>query len=794
MTPSTEQTTHSYYDAALLFVIILSLFAALPLLANPQGLPNGDDVLYHIYRAAEMERSWLNGALFPRWADGLYFGYGSPLWHFYAPLTYYITAGLSSVLGWGIVNALRGLIVISFLLAGMGMYGFMRGTAGRLGGLLSAIAYVYSPYIVFTLPYARGAYPELLALALFPWVMWHTFRTIRQGRTRDSVLTVLALFLLIMTHNLSGVVLVVILMMWVVFNAIAAATVTPLPQRRERVRPYALVIGVIVLAIALAGTFWVPILLERDTVNLQNLIGVSLLDYRDYFVPLGELLQPIPVPDTGAVNGLRRVLVTGVAQWVLALAGFMSVLLLVLREIMAGHRDEQRLRQGVFWGGLSIALIFLMTPTASGLWASLSPLTYLQFPWRLLGPLAFALACLVGMNALWIQQLKPARGSLLSGALILIVLVTAAPALVVMEWTRVNVDTSISAYHASEQNGLQIGTTFTDEFRPRAVTTIPGPTPRLLDDYADGYPIDRANVPDTVQTALISSGPMHNEWRVSASEPFTMEVLTFDWAGWTAEVNGQQVPITPSPNHGLITFPVEQGQSTVRVYLGTTAVRVAGHTMSLLALAGLLAYVALNAGSEPRPVTTPEPLSLPYVRGLTGGVVLGVVLLVGLTQIHGIAWLNTPAGQSPAQNQTDFTLDQSFKVLGYDLSTRELSAGDTLRLTVYWYGQAESDVNFSSFVHLGLPDAPPVAQADKLHPGGRAIAEWWGPERGYIYDDYRITIPEGTPAGTYQLYVGLYTCELMPPGDCGNGYRPIVRLADGEELGDRVPLGEIVIR
>ena len=99
--------------------------------------------------------------------------------------------------------------------------------------------------------------------------------------------------------------------------------------------------------------------------------------------------------------------------------------------------------------------------------------------------------------------------------------------------------------------------------------------------------------------------------------------------------------------------------------------------------------------------------------------------------------------------------------------------------------------NFSSFLHVST-GGPPVAQIDKLHPGGRAIREWWSPD-GDILDTYDLYLPDNLVAGAYQLYVGLYTCELMPANDCGNGYRPTIVNADGDTVGDTVPLGTIKV-
>ena len=128
-----------------------------------------------------------------------------------------------------------------------------------------------------------------------------------------------------------------------------------------------------------------------------------------------------------------------------------------------------------------------------------------------------------------------------------------------------DLDTSVAAYHDSEVAGVQIGTTFTDEYRPADVQTPPGPQPDLLADYADGYPVDRAHAPDGVDVFAVASGPTSNDWQTRADEAFTMEVYTFNWPGWVAAVDGGQVAVTSSPNHGFITFEVPAGQHDVSV-------------------------------------------------------------------------------------------------------------------------------------------------------------------------------------------------------------------------------------
>ncbi len=774
------------FDGWLILVVLLSLLAVLPLAKNA-GLPNGSDVLYHTYRVGEMARSWENGMPFPRWAEGLYYGYGSPLWNFYASFTYYTTTIFVRYVGMSALDALRLFQALCFVLMGTGMYLYTKQQAGKLAGVLAAAAYLFAPYIIYTEPYARGVYPEIYALSLFPWILWRLSGVLRVPSGANIALASVFVYLLAVAHNLMAVTLTIVVLCWLGWNVVAVF-LADRPNWRHNLRPYLLVLVCLMLGLGLSGYFWIPVILESGTVNLQNLTGVSLLDYRNFFVSLGALLQPMPLNDLGAINGLRNVSVLGVVQWIGGLTGFLAVLWAIREAWRKGERDHPLLRNGVFFGIVAIVMIAFVTPATGFIWDSVRGLQFLQFPWRLLGPIAFLLAYMVGMNALWIAKLPRMTGGIVGGALLAMIVVFSIPALTVAEWSNTQVDTSIGAYHQSEVAGLQRGTTFTDEYRPRTVYTLPDEVPSLLADYANGGTVNKANVPVGVTATPTLYSPSWLEWLVVTPTDFQMEVYTFYWEGWRAAIDDKPVDITPSLEHGLITFPVPAGSHTVRVYLGSTSSRLGGNILSTISLTILLAIVAIRINVYKRynpDLPDVAPVPLPIV-----GVFAAGALALALLNPIGVFYRNSLPSTSPASVTVEYNVGEGVKVIGYDLNGTTFKAGDTVRLVVYWYPTEEATVNYSSFVHIGTLGLPPLAQRDKMHPADRVMKQWWKPT-GYLYDEYEIKLPETMPSGEYDVMVGLYTCELMPENACGNGYRPIITDAQGNELGDVLPLASI---
>ncbi len=783
-----------YIDPAMLLTLVLCVFSLWPLFSRA-GLPNGDDVLYHVYRAAEMDRAWANGVYMPRWAEAFYEGYGAPLFHYYASLSYYTTSILTRVLGTNAVDSLRVLIALGMLGGGLGMYGFLRAYAGKAGGVIAAVCYAYSPYILFTEPYSRGAYPEFMAFALFPLVMWAYSSLVRRGGASAFVLAALGSAALIITHNLMALVLTALLAAWLLWEMLQPQRHKEYTEklgyfRRSEIRNTLLAFLALVLGVGLTAYFWLPVAKEGDAVKLSNLIGVAQLDYRRFFVPVLHLLDFSPRLDGGAFNGLEHQLNLGVAQWTLALTGIVGMVVLWVRS--QKRSSQQPFGQTLFFGVMGTVFVGLMLPAAGGLWAVISPLAFLQFPWRLLGPAAFCLAVLAGMNACWLAKLPMQVGAGLAAAIILFVIALASPLLYIPEWTNITVDTSVAAYQQAEVLGLQRATTFSNEYLPAAVSVEPGATPRLMADYADGYPINKAHIetlPEGVTLTPINHTPQSDAWTVESPTDFTLEVLTYDWVGWTAEVDGQVVPITPSDPHGLITFPVPAGSHTVRVYLGSTPARDIGNAISLvslLVLAGAIIGIKIKLPKhQERQEYTEKPSIL---IGLGIGTVIAFVFLF-IYMREGGAWVVSPVGEALlAEHRTDYSLGEQIRLIGYDVNGESFRAGDRIELKVYWYTTAPIEYGYASFVHIST-GGPPFAQADKLNPADIPTKVW--PSTGYLHDDYVIDLPADMPAGEYKVVIGLYTCDTRPVGDCGNGDRLAVTDANGQAAGDMVQLATI---
>ncbi len=269
-------------------VLLLTLPALHPLLRAE--LPRGGDTGLHLYRLVELDHCLRQGLLFPRWMPDLVYGYGYPLFNFYAPLSTYLTETLH-LLGLALVPALRVGFILCLLGSGLAMYLFAREVFGERAGLIAAVAYVYAPYLLYN-HYVRGSLSDALAFVWFPLVFWAFRRLALKGEERYIVLGAVTYAALVLTHNVSSLAATPVLLLYLL----------ALGMWRRRAFPWRAVLAALLLGLALSAFFWLPALAEKQFTRIELFMAAPEYDYRLNFLTPGELLAPPSPVDTGCMN------------------------------------------------------------------------------------------------------------------------------------------------------------------------------------------------------------------------------------------------------------------------------------------------------------------------------------------------------------------------------------------------------------------------------------------------------------------------------------------------------------
>lgn len=711
------------------------------------GYPTIGDGLIHYYRLVEFAHLLQAGVWFPRWASDLAYGFGYPLFNFYPPLTYYLGTGF---LAFGLIfeHSLLAVYAMAFALATVGAYQLGRALWGEVGGWVAAGVYATAPYLYFN-TLARGALPETLALGLLPWALW-AYVGLARTRTRARVaLAVVVYAALLLTHFLTAFVAVPLLLL--VYGL-------ALPQRwtwRDLWRA----LGVGLWALALAGFFLLPALLETGTVQIGQLTNPGDLDFRNHFLPLtGLFAWPQPFD-------ARLVFIE--------VPPSLSTMALMLASTAVGLTIWRARALSVSAHVLGLALVFgvyvFFTQAASQpLWEALPLARILQFPWRLVGPASLLLALLTAASVWGLaQRLKMATQWQLANLPLVLCFFFA------LSWSfapqyQVPFPPVVASLTAYELTG-QLGTTSTGEFLPNTVKELP-PANTLQAAYQAQTIIPRVGpLPPGVQ--LLEQTASVQAATATVQTPITA-TLTFQWfafPGWSATLDGQPVAIIPSDPHGLITLTVPPGQHHLALTFGLTPLRGAAITLSIVAGLALLWYAFFPASVplSPKGFATPAP-------ALAGALALLPLALL-LVRAFFLDDRSSPFNASRFDGATVAGVTQALDVnfanelvlLGYDTGALHDSAGalslaanGALPLTLFWRAQNLPAADYATTVQV-LDDAGHLfGQADSQHPGRVPTSRWRLDQ--YAADRHLLTLLPGTPPGHYRLVVGVYQVNGPP--------------------------------
>ena len=745
----------SRIDPGLVVALLTATFAAWPLLTRP-GLPTNTDADLHIYRTQQIMAAWEHRVLYPRWAPDFAFGFGYPVFNYYAPLTYYLGAAHGRFFG-GPVAGVKFVLVMSAYLGAAGMYLFVRDHWNSVAGVVGAAAFALAPYTVYIDPHARGDSPETFALALAPLLLWAFARLRRTASPGDLVLAAVVLAALILSHNLMALIFFGLLLAWLAWDVFfgqmflrAWIVDESLSTRAARGKVIASLAGAVALGIGLAAFMWLPAVVERDAIQFRNVAGGegTYFDFRRYFVDVRELFAPALIFDLGATQ-MRFNRSVGTAQWILGALGLLTVFLPRTRRLSA-----------LFFAFAALALIYMILPASVQMWEAVPPLAFLQFPTRLLGPAAVVLGILAGAAVSWADAVhlawrfkRVAFGALAVAACA----ASAMPLTYPPPWPDFG-PVSAQRILENELAGIGIGTTSANDFLPVGVTVVPAPQASLIDSYRAGAvdKINRRTLPAGTQVQVLEHGPQHDRFFVAGVAGFILRPYTFYWPGWTAYVDGEQVPIEIANPDGWITFAVPAGTHDVLLRLEDTAPRQVGWALSALSLAALV-VLALWRIRLPLERPTHEPLER------SAAALLSLVVLSALGARYAAdqtGWWRVRSTDHTvlvAQHQRYAALENDVALLAFDLPQPTARPGDEIPVTLYWKALTPASLDLRVYVHFIGPDGQLWGQSDKWNPADFPMTRW--PLDYYVRDEHRATLQPDAPPGEYFVQVGLWNSD-----------------------------------
>jgi len=745
-----------------------ALVALIALAIQPlhHGLPAGHDTLLHFYRIPVLNALWSEGVAFSRWSPDLLLGYGYPLFQFYPFLSAYLLATLYWVVGTNAPLALTVASALCLMLAGWGAFLVGRHLYGRVGGLVTAAAYVLSPHVLYQV-YQRGSLSGALAMGLYPFALWGILRYAARPSSRRAAAAALALAGAFVSHLASALILLIPL---AVLGTVAAWLHRPADRRPAR-----RLLGVgaaLALGLALAAWFWAPALLGTSLVHYGDI--VADVDWGHHFA---AVLHWSPWPMAEAANpalsqtpGIPQILL-GVAAAVLALV-----------RVVTRRSDGQARRIDiltVWMGVVSLGSVFLAVPASAPLWRSAPLLSDLQFPWRCLDAAALMLPVACGSLAVRSGRVGNGLRVVLLGGLVAMFL-NALPYVYPPRHRDLPRQPTLEQAGEYQIGYGTYGLTSWGEYLP---IDVPGPPESPAVPGAEaGLALDAKVLEDPLIESLVSvdGGPLRAEFLVQTDEPTAVTMATYWFPGWRARVDGLPTKAY-ADDQGLLTVSVPAGSHRVEIYWGITPFRALADGISALALVAVVVMVALGrrrgqtspaasraqGGCESDRTTTRyalATLALTLALLATKALLLdpGNTPLVRTLGEEGIAGLDRPPWCNVAGE---------LELVGYRLLSPQ-------RLEVYWRTIERPQGDYVITLYASDMRGATVTEVAHPNPGLMNTSRWWA---GFLVrDEYDLPLTaEGHPIA-YHLDM-----SVLPDVDAA----PLPVVDAPEEAGGRIPLG-----
>jgi hypothetical protein len=362
------------------FLIGLALSISLlwPLFAAPL-FTHHDDV--QVIRLYEMDKCFKDGQIPCRLVPDLGGLYGYPIFNYYAPLPYYF-GELIYLLTNSLLVSAKVMFAVSFLGAFIFMYLFAAKLWGKSGGSLAAIFYSFAPYHALDF-YVRGAMGKMWALMLIPAVLWAAVRL--QEKLTILNLLLLGFFsaLLITAHNLSLMVFLPVILLWVVLLY--------WKKRNYRFLWYSLF--AFSLGIVLSAFYLIPMLFEKNLVHVDSTTW-GYFSYTEHFKGFKKLLERSwgYGASVREVPGGERDGMSFQIGWV----HLLGWLLAAVAAKLLWKSNRWLATVVIIFSLVSLFAILMVNPRSEPIWKAIEPLKYLQFPWRFLLLITFLLSLLSG--------------------------------------------------------------------------------------------------------------------------------------------------------------------------------------------------------------------------------------------------------------------------------------------------------------------------------------------------------------------------------------------------------------
>lgn len=522
--------------------------------------------LYHYHQALS------DGQIPPRWISSLAHGFGYPLFLFsyHAP---WIIAEPFLQLGVGIIDGVKIVLLLGYLLSGIFMFLWVRDMWGTRAGVVAGIIFLWTPYR-FAKIFVGASVGEATIFMFIPLFFWALYRLSRTPHLFWHGIGIVGFSGIALSHLMLLPLLSPFILSYLAMLFIATK------NRRQFLRH---VCVMLFGGIGLSSFYVLPAFFYRLDITASYMGGGFANLYENHLLYVSQLIYskwgfgPVVTKATESELSFQ----VGIAQWIAAFGALIMLGYLVIKKFLQHKYQPSFSRKDIvfiLWCLSSfVVAVIAMTTISFPFWKWTSRYVTLDFPWRLLTITTLTGAVMTG----WLVRISGRFGTVMALGIILIALYTNRNHIRVNQYT----DVPLSLYIASETT-----TNTYAEYLPKWAT---------IDINQENLPLFVPNADIELLKEERDTKEIRLHTRSHVPAQITLNYLYFP--GQTVYLNGKKSEF--SFGDGRIVFSLPQGENQVRVAFEPTSIMRLGDSITLVTLFTFLLLSLRRSKSQPTPTS-----------------------------------------------------------------------------------------------------------------------------------------------------------------------------------------------
>jgi len=545
-----------------IFFVLVGTFPAITPILQPGYFPMHDDL--QAMRQLQMDKCFRDLQIPCRWVPDMGYGFGYPLFNYYPPLPYYL-GEIIHLLGFSILDTVKVLFILVFLVSALTMYLLAKEFWGDLGGAVSALFYVWAPYHAVDV-YVRGAMNEAWAIAFAPLILWSIYKVIEKDRWVFVPITSFSIAMFALSHNPTLMVFAPGAILWALFW---------LWQKRSLKSLLKLIFGGI-WSLGLAAFFTLPVIFELKYVHVETLF-IGYFNYLAHFLNLNQLFVSRYWGYGESVLGPADTMSfsLGHFHWIGTV-----IALFVAWSVRKKMSEISAMIIFIFF--LTYFYTFLTHQRSALIWKLIPQLATLQFPWRILAISAIGTSFLAGSIFILLKKIPHIFRLSIAGVVIIALVLFN---LQFFTWKDFFPSLTDSQKFSGQLWQLQ-QTAGIFDYLPKQL-----PLPPKNPPSADGEIIRGVGVFQTLK-----KNSKIQEYTVSiVSQSATFKINTFYFPGWHVFVDGKELVIDRYRDkvNGTMIIDLPSGEHKVKAIFTKTTVRAISDIVSAISWLFLLIFLGI---------------------------------------------------------------------------------------------------------------------------------------------------------------------------------------------------------